>query len=162
MLLSRHCHSIPLATTIVFLSTLWKLFHKDKWINFLLLKYARHLKGQEIEQSDTVNIALSNSLTSKISDLGRQFFILQQSTPGPTSVNNSLSIVDADWITSKATTTHDMQEEAMPANHTSIQGNVTQIHHLLSRWTDTQMDTLVGKKRNRADDESPGKFHPLS
>ena len=114
-----------------------------------------------MQQSDTVNIALSNSLTSKISDLGRRFLILQQSTPGPTSVNNALSIVDADWITSKAAT-HDMQEEAMPANHTSIQGNVTQIHLLLSSLTDTQMDTLVGKKRNRAGDESPGKFHPLS
>ena len=160
VLLSRRSDSIPLSTAIDFFNALRTASQNDRWVHFLLSKLFRLLKEPDIEQKhqkcqqDTTNkvisIALTDTLMLKISDLGRRFVALGPSSTCAGVSNTTTTTINVNMITGVCA--YDENQGATVAVNDVPNHSNGHSHGLTF-----EDDTLIGKKRNRADDESPGK-----
>ena len=157
VLLSRCSGSIPLPTAIEFLNALRNASQNDRWVHYLLSKLFRLLKESEMEQkgqiglqettSEAICIALSDTLVGKISDLGRRFIALKPSTcTGMRS--DTITIIDVNSVTGVKE-----QDATVAANDVPNQSK----GHSQATCLAFEDGALIGKKRNRSDDGSPGK-----
>lgn len=139
VLLSRCSESTFLSAAVEFLNSLRTITHCDLWIHFLLSKFTRlykeskrdrksHMCLQDSESSETVHVALTDTLIGKIHDLGRRFSALEPVTC--TGVSANISAIDVNMI--RDMTAHEEEKVIAPSYIPNQGNNILAVHSVLN------------------------------